>query len=120
MWRQTVLGTGDDVDRAGDVLRHAFERDALRHLARFFQRRALGAYAECVGIDGGPALEARRARVRPGKRHAGLDPSLERRGARRVITAQRHAPDADAPRIDIAARLEPVDHRLYRPLVFGA
>src|SRR6185369_2699217 len=49
-----------------------------------------------------------------------LGAALERRGARRVIAPERYAPGAGAPWVDVAPRLQPVEHRLHRFLVLGA
>src|SRR6185369_6674284 len=117
--REAVAGAGDDVDRTGDVPRHALERHAQRHLARLLERGALRAHAEGLDVDRRPALEAVRARIGTREGHASLDAAFERRGARRVIAAERYAPDPGALRVDVAPRLEPVEHRLHGLLVFG-
>src|ERR1051326_8606420 len=106
MRRQAVARAGDDVDRAGDVLRHALERHAQRHLAGLLEVRALRAHAEGLDVDRRPALEAVRAGVGSRERHAGLGAALERRAARRVIAPERYAPDAGAPWVDVAPRSE--------------
>src|SRR5205814_4647268 len=103
-----------------DVLRHAFERHAPRDLSGLLERRAPGAHAKGLDVDRWPAFEALRARVGAGERDAGLDAPLERRGARRVVAAERDAPDAGAPGIDVAARLQPVEHGLHRRFVLRA
>src|SRR5262245_12790552 len=120
MRREAVPRAGNDVDRTGDVLRHALERHAQRHLACFLERGALRAHAEGLDVDRRPALEAVRARVRSRKRDTGLGAAFERCGARRVIAAEGYAPDAGAFRVDVAPGLEPVEHRLDRLLVLGA
>src|SRR4051812_10659026 len=58
--------------------------------------------------------------VRPGERDARLDALLVGRRARRVVAAEAHAPDGDAPRIEIVAVLDPVAYRLRRALVVAA
>src|SRR5882672_12760137 len=53
------------------------------------------------------------------ERDAGFEPLLVRRGARRVVAAEAHAPDCNS-RIEILALLDPVDHRARRALVVAA
>src|SRR5207247_6497479 len=56
----------------------------------------------------------------PGEGHASPDALLEGGGARRVVAAERHAPDAGAGGVDVRARLEEIEHRGHRLLVFRA
>src|SRR5260221_2462037 len=117
---ETVLGSRDDVYRAGDVFRALREREAQRHLARFLEVRALGAHAEGLDVHLRAAGEIGGALERAGERHAGFDTLLERGGARRVIAAERYAPDAGARVVDVRARREVIQQRPDPPLVIRA
>src|SRR6266446_2225873 len=118
MRSEAVLGAGDDIDRAADVLRALREREAQRDLAGFLEVRALRAHAESLDVHLRAAGEIGRALERPRERDAGLDAFLERCGARRVVAAERYAPDAGARVVDVGARLEEIEHRFRGLLVF--
>src|SRR5207253_9734073 len=55
-----------------------------------------------------------------GEGDAGADARLERGGARRVVAAERYAPDARARAVDVGARREEIEHGSHRLLVFRA
>src|SRR5690242_3675788 len=78
------------------------------------------AHAERFDIDDRPSFERRFALVRTRQCDARLDAFFERGGTRRVITAERHTPDADTLRIDVGAPLEIIDHRADRFFILGA
>src|SRR5215475_9183564 len=58
--------------------------------------------------------------IGPAEREAGLDAFLERRGTRRVIAAQTHAPQSDARSVEIGTRHHVVDDSFHRDLVVAA
>src|SRR6185295_2512812 len=93
---EAVLGSRDDVDRAGDVLRAIGKGKTQRDLAGFLEVRALGTHAEGLDVHLRAAGEIGRALEGARERDAGADAFLERGGARRVVAAERHAPDAGA------------------------
>src|SRR5260221_5056039 len=57
---------------------------------------------------------------RAGERDARLEPLLVRRGARRVVAAEAHAPDRDFVGIEILALFDPVHDCACRALVVAA
>jgi hypothetical protein len=96
------------------------ERHAPRDSARLFQIGAVRAHAERFDVDDRPPVEVCHALIRAGQRDARLDAFFEACGARRVIAAERHAPDADAAAVDVAARLQVIDDCLHGLFVFRA
>src|SRR6266513_5175299 len=108
---KAVFRPRDDVDRAADVLRALRERKAQRDLARFLEVRALRAHAEGFHVHLRAAGEIGGALEGAGERDASADAALERGGARRVVAAERHAPDAGARLVDVRASLEEIEHR---------
>src|SRR6266705_489426 len=106
---EAVFRPGDDVDRAADVLRALREREAQRDLARFLEVRALRAHAEGFHVHLRAAGEIGRALEGAGERDASADAALERGGARRVVAAERHTPDAGARLVDVRAGREIVE-----------
>src|SRR5439155_26031689 len=97
---------GDDEDRARDAARDALEREGGGVALGLGLRGAMAAHAKRL------AREIRQPVPRLGKivwtreRDAGFHARLERRGARRVVAAEAHAPQPDAGRVDVAARLD--------------
>ena len=120
MRRQPVLGAGHEINRASDVLGNAGKRHAQRDLARLLEIGAAAAHAKGLDVDNRPTVKIARALVGARQRDAGLDALFKARGARREITAQRHAPDTDARQVNIHALFQAVDHRLDRLFIFRA
>src|SRR4029077_3192090 len=81
---------------------------------------ALRAHAERLYVHLRAAGEIGRALEGARERDAGADALLERGGARRVIAAERHAPDPGAGLVDVRARFEEIENGFHRLLVFRA
>ena len=82
--------------------------------------RRMAAHAEGLARELRQAVPDLVPFERAGERDAGPDALLVRRGARRVVAAEAHAPDGDALRVEVVALLDPVAHRLRRALVVAA
>jgi len=82
--------------------------------------RALRAHAEGLHVHLRPSAEIGRALEGARERDAGADAFLERGGARRVVAAERYAPDSGAQGVDVGASLEEIEHRFRGLLVFRA
>src|SRR4029077_19969175 len=105
-----VLGRHDavelavhDVDRAGDLVGDALERERRSLPPRLVERGALAAYAEGLAGKVRHAREGLAKVVGAAEREAGLDALVEGGGARRVVAAEADAGDAEARRIEVAA-----------------
>src|SRR5262249_30139182 len=96
------------------------ERERRSLAARLVQRRALAAYAERLAREIGHVGEAFAPVERAAEREAGLDALVEGGGARRVVAAEADARDRDARDVEVAPRLDEVDHRLHGDLVVAA
>ncbi len=71
-------------------------------------------------VRSGSAVPAFAPVERAAERQAGLDALVEGGGARRVVAAEADARDGDARGVDVAPRLDEVDHRLDGDLVVAA
>src|SRR5882762_5380275 len=117
---QAVLASGDDEDRAGDVLRRILQGQFCGIFLGFIFIRGMAARPERLARELRQAVPDLRPIERTRERDAGLEALLVGRGARRVVAAQAHAPDCNLFRIEIPALLDPIDHRARGALVVAA
>src|SRR5205085_7676445 len=103
---QPVELAGHHENRTGDVLRNAIERERLRVALRLLMCGAMAANAERLARQLRQGVPISLPVIRTTQRKAGLDAFLERRGARRIVTAEAHAPQSDAGSIEIAPHLD--------------
>src|SRR5437588_10497396 len=117
---QTVLASGDDEDRTGDVLRRAFQSQRCGALFGFFLVFRMAARPERLARQFRQPVPDLRPVERTRERDAGLEALLVRRRTRRVVAAEANAPDCHFFRIEIVSLLDPIDHRARRALVVAA
>src|SRR6267143_2051501 len=117
---QPVLASGDDEDRAGDVLRRVLQRQFCGISFCFIFICGMAAQTECASGELWQAIPDLRPIERTRERNAGLEPLIVGRRPRRVVAAEAHAPDCNLFRIEILALLDPIDHRARRALVDAA
>src|SRR5882762_755399 len=90
---QAVLASGDDEDRAGDVLRRVLQRQFCGISLGFIFIRGMAAQAEGASGELRQPIPDLRPVERARERDAGLEPLLVGRRTRRVVAAEAHAPD---------------------------
>src|SRR4051812_31031226 len=117
---EAVLAAGDDEQRAGDLARGFAQRQRGGLALRLGLRRGVAAHAESVPGQLGKRVPDLRPLERTRQRDAGAEPLLERRGARRIVAAEAHAPHGDALRVEVAPFLDPVHDDGRGALVIAA
>src|SRR6267378_2464546 len=117
---QAVLASGDDEDRAGDVLRRVLQRQFCGISFGFIFIRGMAAQAESASGELWQPVPDLRPVERTRERDAGLEALLVGRGARRVVAAEAHAPDRDSFSIEIIALFDPIHNCARRALVVAA
>src|SRR6267143_4799290 len=105
---QPVLASGDDEDRAGDVLRRVLQRECCGISLGFIFIRGMAARPERLARELRQAVPDLRPIERTRERDAGFEALLVGRGARRVVAAQAHAPDCNLFSIEIIALFDPI------------
>src|SRR6267143_1168484 len=117
---QAVLASGDDEDRAGDVLRRVLQRQFCGVSLGLIFIRGMAAQAEGASGELWQPIPDLRPVERTRERDAGLEALLVGRGARRVVAAEAHAPDRDPFSIEIIALFDPIHDGARRALVVAA
>src|SRR5712691_12746704 len=90
---QPVLASGDDEDRAADVLRRVLQRQFCGISLGFIFICGMAAQAERAAGELWQPVPDLRPVEGTRERDAGFEALLVRRGARRVVAAQAHTPD---------------------------
>src|SRR5881396_1007525 len=117
---QPVLASGDDEDRAGDLLCRVLQRQFCGISSCFIFVCGMAAHAECASRELWQPVPDLRPVERTRERDAGPEPLLVGRGTRRVVAAEAHAPDRDSFSIEIIALFYPIHDCARRALVVAA
>src|SRR5712691_1324859 len=117
---QPVLASGDDEDRAGDVLRRVLQRQFCGIFFCIIFICGMAAQTECASGELWQPVPDLRPVEGTRERDAGFEALLVRRGARRVVAAQAHTPDRDSFSIEIIALFYPIHDCARRALVIAA
>src|SRR6266705_1771062 len=114
---QAILEPGHDEDRAPDLRRRIRHRQGLRVAQRIGLGRAVAAHAERLAGELRQPAPYLVPLERTGERDAGADALLVGGGARRVISAEAHAPHGDLRDGEVGAFFDPVARRAGGALV---
>src|SRR6266480_954643 len=117
---QPVLASGDDEDRAGDLPCRVLQRQSCGISFCFIFICGMAAHAKCASRELWQPVPDLRPVERTRERDAGLEALLVRRGTRRVVAAEAHAPDRDSFSIEIIALFYPIHDCARRALVVAA
>src|SRR2546422_1564541 len=117
---QPVLASGDDEDRAGDLLCRVLKRQFCGISSCFIFICGMAARPERVARELRQAVPDLRPVERTRERDAGLETLLVGRRPRRVVAAQAYAPDRDSFSIEIIALFYPIHDCARRALVVAA
>src|SRR5205823_4140820 len=101
-----------DVDRTGDILRNAFERERGSLAARLVKRCALAANPKGLARQIRHPVPALTPVVGASQGQTGPDALVECGRARRIITAETDTSETDAGYIKITPGLDVIDHGL--------
>src|SRR5712692_343188 len=112
---EPVLAPGHDEDRTGDFTGGVFHRQRRGVAQRIGFGRAVAAHAERLARQHRQRGPDFLPFERPGERDTGADALFAGGRARRVITAEAHAPHGDLRRVEIGALFDPVAHRARPP-----
>src|SRR5262249_25586917 len=109
-----------DEQWAGDVLRHALERQGVGVLAGLFRCLAVAAHPKSLTRQFRQSVPVRSPIEWSAERDAGIDAFVESRRAWCVVTTEADAPHAEPGRIEVGTFLHKINHGLHRHLVVAA
>src|SRR2546426_1880198 len=117
---EPVLASGDDEDRAGNLLRRVLQRQFCGISFCFILICGMAAHAERASGEFWQPVPDLRPVEGTRERDAGPERLLVGRGTRRVVAAEAHTPDRDSFSIEIIALFDPIHDCARRALVVAA